>query len=343
MYQVVRVAKLKTAGEVHEKAAHNLRRNEDGSRREIKHVNPHLEKHNSNEVAGTLDQAMARWRDALPEKVQKNAVVATEVVLGASPEFADAETKRGRQEWQKLLEDQVDFFKDRHGEENVVSVAYHYDETTPHAHVLLVPKHERELKSGVEERLSHKHWYGGPQKLSQLQTDVHQSVSRNFGLERGISKTETRANHQDVRRWRGLVSIERETKKNTLAKAQHERSQIENRTGQERVLAKRVDQLEEMLGETRRERDDVKLELGHRTAERDQARAEREWERDAKDQLRGQVVALARANRVPYVSNELQREWFRSGVAESAYFKQAHRIQQENEQQRGRGGPEHGR
>jgi hypothetical protein len=343
MYQVVRVAKLKTAGEVHEKAAHNLRRNEDGSRRNIPQANPQLEKHNSNELAGTLDQAMARWRDALPEKVQKNAVLATEVVLSASSDFADADTKRGRQEWQKLLEDQVDFFKERHGEENVLSVAYHYDETTPHAHVLLIPKHERELKSGVEERLSHKHWYGGREKLSQLQTDVHQAVTKHHGLERGISKTITRANHQDVRRYRGLVSIEKETKKNTLAKAQQERAAVENRTGQERVLSRRVDQLEEMLGETRRERDDVKLELGHRTAERDQARAERDRARDDLDTIRGQVIALARANQVPRVSSEIQREWMQSGKAESAYYAMDRKMRQHVEQERGRGGPEHGR
>ena len=69
------------------------------------------------------------------------------------------------------------FFTGRYGEENIIAVVVHNDETTPHMHLNLMPV----TKDG---RLCSKQLFDKPQ-LQQLQTDFYETVGKRWGLQRG--------------------------------------------------------------------------------------------------------------------------------------------------------------
>ncbi len=72
----------------------------------------------------------------LKRKVRSDAVYLVSFVLGASPEFFKVSTTEKQY---AFFRDCVKFFKDKYGEENVLSAVVHLDETTPHLHLNLIP------------------------------------------------------------------------------------------------------------------------------------------------------------------------------------------------------------
>ena len=259
-YQIVRIAKIKTAAKALTAMRHNLRG------REVPNADPKREKLNSYDMTNSEEQALARWRQILPEKRRSDAVLLTEAVITASP---GAFKRDG--DWKRYLEDGVRFFTEKHGEENVINVAYHWDETTPHAHVLAVPM--------TEGRLSQKALYGAGQKaLAKLQTDFYKSVSVSHGLERGVERSA--AKHQDIRRHNGLVIEAKESKKNRLEKTQIDRAAIEYRVGTTKKLEAQVETLTTEIDDLRvahdaavREAAQLRSKTNELQQERDEARA----------------------------------------------------------------------
>jgi len=131
-------------------------------------------------VGGSVDEVMGHYERLLPEKVRKNAVYAVEVMMTASPEFSG--------DWNKYLTACDEWVAGIFGRENVLSVAHHLDESTPHTQIMVIP-----LKDG---KLNAKHFIGGSRdRMTELQDDFYQKVGHPAGLERGQSRKETRARH----------------------------------------------------------------------------------------------------------------------------------------------------
>lgn len=126
---------------------------------------------------------------------QKNAAYAIEGVFSASHEWgADWENARkSRKEWEKYLADARKWAETRFGKENVLHCAVHFDEMTPHLHVLMVPIIQKE---GVN-RYSSSEFLGGIKGLKALQTEYHKDVGQKYGLERG--REESRASHTTIK------------------------------------------------------------------------------------------------------------------------------------------------
>lgn len=109
---------------------------------------------------------------------RKNSVMALEYAVGASPEFFVHSGYNA----QAFLEKAADFVAQRHGKDNLVSVSFHFDESNPHAHVIVLPITEKTVKwknkngSGerTEKRLCARDFTGGPKKLEALQDDYYQ-------------------------------------------------------------------------------------------------------------------------------------------------------------------------
>ena len=96
--------------------------------------------------------------------------------------------------------DNYNFFADKFGEENIISFCVHLDETTPHAHVLIVPtaikKQRGRVKSGErreeKEVVSFKAHFGDLSKANSRKAaykkwhdDYYQAVGKKWGFERG--------------------------------------------------------------------------------------------------------------------------------------------------------------
>jgi hypothetical protein len=185
----MRMEKIRSAGSLRRAAMHNTRErpplNADPLRREENWVQ-----------GGSVDEVMKTYQEKLPDKVRKNAVHAVELVMTASADFQG--------DWHDYLKDCTKWTERLFGKENVLSVAYHFDERTPHAQILVMP-----LKDG---KLNAKHFIGGSRdRMAELQDDFYKEVGWPAGLMRGQSRAETKARHThhnltNLEQWQKVLS-----------------------------------------------------------------------------------------------------------------------------------------
>ncbi|MDF4741131.1 MobV family relaxase, partial [Vibrio parahaemolyticus] len=133
---------------------------------------------------------MAAVEARLPEKRRKDAVLAIEYLVTASPEAMQG---KSREQQDAYFADSLEWLKERHGAENVVYAGVHRDETTPHMYAYVVPL---DRDTG---RLNAKKWLGGSKALNQMQTEFADRIGQRHGLERGIERSKAR--HQTVRQF----------------------------------------------------------------------------------------------------------------------------------------------
>ena len=184
MYAVLRVAKLKTMGEIGQLGKHNERTRETRNADEAR-LGDNVR------LAGTGDwcaDAQARLDDA--PTIRSNAVLGMEHVLTASREFYHQGDERARaarlDDWTARS---MAWLRDTYGEKNVVAAVLHKDEQTPHVQALVVPIDERG-------RLNAHAYTAGRAMLARMQ-DSYAAAVRDLGLERGVKGSV--ADHQTVR------------------------------------------------------------------------------------------------------------------------------------------------
>jgi 5S rRNA maturation endonuclease (ribonuclease M5) len=180
---ILRTAKLTSVGNIAGSGKHNFRE------REVANAQPDRSHLNRSEGAQTTEELLAavQARLATVPTVRKNAVLAVEYFIGASPEFFTSTDRQGRE---AFFEDAKLWLQDRHGGENVVAFTRHYDETSPHVCAYVVPIDERG-------KLNARAFLGGRQLLSAMQTDFAERVGEPHGLERGIEGSQ--AKHVEVK------------------------------------------------------------------------------------------------------------------------------------------------
>lgn len=175
MKVVVRHIKHKTLGTIGAAASHTMRK------RPTPNADPRKP---APEVWVGSSSPTDDVRAVLPEKRRKNAVLALEYVLTASPEFF---ANAPQAEWRAYLWDQLEMLQGYYREENLVSAVLHLDEKTPHLAVLIVPL--------VDGKLNARALIGTKEACSIVQ-DLAGEAGKAFGLERG--KRGSKARHQDV-------------------------------------------------------------------------------------------------------------------------------------------------
>ncbi|WP_253822789.1 plasmid recombination protein [Salmonella enterica] len=79
---------------------------------------------------------MVRGRGLLPEKRRKEAVLAVEYVMTASPEWWKEATPRQQAEFFARSEQ---WLEKKYGKDRVVAAVVHRDEATPHRDAFVVP------------------------------------------------------------------------------------------------------------------------------------------------------------------------------------------------------------
>lgn len=189
-YAILRTQKLKATGAVWRSLKHAFRE------QPTPNADPAKAAQNAHLGANSAAEAMQRVRDRLPEKRRKDAVLAIEYLITASPEAMQAMDARGRDAY---FNDALKWLRERHGGANVVYAGIHRDESTPHMYAYVVPLDE---STG---RLNARKWLGGHASvLSEMQTDFAEKVGARHGLERGIKGS--RAKHERVSRHYGLVN-----------------------------------------------------------------------------------------------------------------------------------------
>ena len=139
----------------------------------------------------------------LTRKVGSNQVRAIRINVSATPEDMERIQREGQlDEW---CTDNLQFFADTFGKENIVAAHLHMDEKTPHMHVTLVPIVKGERKRRKREEQAKKRYRKKPAdsvrlcaddlmtrlKLKSYQ-DTYAAAMAKYGLQRGIDGSEAR-------------------------------------------------------------------------------------------------------------------------------------------------------
>lgn len=174
-YAIMRCKKLATTGSVASSLKHAYRE------RETANADPERTPENEHRLASNTDEAMGKLRELLPEKRRKDAVLAVEYFLGASPEW----WKQASQEQQQQFFDQAQgWLVEKYGADRIITASIHRDETSPHMTAFVVPL----TKDG---RLSAKEFIGNKAQMSLDQTTFAERM-RDLGLERGLEGSKAR-------------------------------------------------------------------------------------------------------------------------------------------------------
>lgn len=107
-------------------------------------------------------------------RTRSNSVIALDTLYTASPEFFQGKTN---EENDKFFRDCLKFHERHFG--HIISAVIHYDETTPHLHIVSVPL-------TPDNRLSARDVIGNKAKMSKTQDSFFEQVGKSYGLERGI-------------------------------------------------------------------------------------------------------------------------------------------------------------
>lgn len=119
-------------------------------------------------------QDINREIQAAGAKARSNSVMALDTIYTASADFFQGKTNQQNDDFFK---DCLQFHQEHFG--HIISAVIHYDETTPHLHVISVPL----TKDG---RLSARDVIGNKAKMTKTQDQFFEQVGRGYGLERGI-------------------------------------------------------------------------------------------------------------------------------------------------------------
>ena len=214
-YAILRTAKHKSARSVGGMGRHMNRT------RETPNADP--ERRSTNATYTPAD-GWVRWSERAPRnlseqlrerladfeqrggKLRTDSVLAVELMLSASPDWFKTASREQTQEW---LRRNIEWIEDTFGRDNVLQVALHLDETTPHLHAFLMPEIEmvetrgRKPKAGSpasvktpKPALAASHWLDGRAKLGELQ-DRYAAAMAQLGLERGLKGSGAR--HRTIR------------------------------------------------------------------------------------------------------------------------------------------------
>lgn len=172
-------------------------------------------------------------------KPRSNSVLALDTLYTASSEFFQGKTN---EENDKFFRDCLRFHERHFG--HIISAIVHYDETTPHLHIVSVPLTQ-------DGRLSARDVIGNKARMSKTQDEFFEQVGRGYGLERGIhmdgqeKKTHISAQEHELREIKRQIARGQEE----LGAIEHSKKSARERAQEYRQttaeLQKQVEQLQE--------------------------------------------------------------------------------------------------
>lgn len=153
--------------------------------------------------------------DAAGAKTRSNSVVGLDTIYTASPEFFKLHDSQTADDF---FQDCLEYHRQHYG--HVVSAVVHYDEQTPHMHIMSVPL----TRDG---RLSAREIVGGRAQMSHAQDNFFEQVGQRYGLERGV--------HMDGSKKRSHISAQQHRLQELQTQVQHEErrlAQLQHRADQ---------------------------------------------------------------------------------------------------------------
>jgi hypothetical protein len=192
-FAILRIKKHSNFGTISGIGSHVMRT------RNTPNANPKLTPKNKT-LIGSVDMVAdvkARLASAKIGSVRKNGVIGIEHMLTASPEyFQGPDIQKRFNQWFAASKS---WLFERYGQDNVVSLTVHLDESTPHVHAMVVPIEKKASgRFAGQERLNARAFTGGREKMSEMQDSYAAALSLT-GLERGIKGSKAR--HTTIKSW----------------------------------------------------------------------------------------------------------------------------------------------
>ncbi len=189
----------------------------------------------------------------LTRKIGSNQVRAIRINVSATPE--DMERIQREERLDEWCTDNLQFFADTFGKENIVAAHLHMDEKTPHMHVTLVPIVKGERKRRKREEQAKKRYRKKPAdsvrlcaddimsrlKLKSYQ-DSYAAAMAKYGLQRGIDGSEAR--HVSTQQYYRDIKRQTEELKAEVTELQEQKDTAR----EELVRAKKEIQTERLKG-----------------------------------------------------------------------------------------------
>ena len=158
---------------------------------EVPNANPEVE--NEVLVSTSLEQIKERCEKA---RTRADNVLGYDLLFTASPEFFSEEVITGKM-FNRWKDETIRWIEQNFGgKENIVNLAVHLDESTPHISCQTVAIHEGKLNA--------KHFTGGTRyRLSELQDSYAEAMAK-FGLKRG--ERGSLAKHESIKKYYARVN-----------------------------------------------------------------------------------------------------------------------------------------
>ena len=216
-YAIIRNAKYKREN-LKAVYRHNERKNKNYSNNDIDKTKSYLN-YALKEPEFNYEKQFDKIREKYNLKGQIKTVsnIVCEYVITSDNDFfkriGEDETKRYFETAYKFVSEYKDL-----GEQYILSAKVHYDERSPHMHLLFLPVvHTTDKKGNSIEKLACSEFWKAKDSYRQLQNAFFEyMVSNGFDLKRGLPKEETNREHYTVKEYKNITNFEqtKETLKN---------------------------------------------------------------------------------------------------------------------------------
>lgn len=167
--------------------------------------------------------------DPLVKRKDNNRAI--EIFLGASEEYWESGGS-----WVDLGKAHLAYMKHQFGEENIIGMGVHLDETRPHFWVIVTPIHEGQLRSN--------RWFDGPKKCREF-VDKAVPFFEHLGMVR--SRENVKASHVDVATWHQAQAGSKAAQKRLEREHKKRLADAENRVLAAEIRAEKAEKNAENL------------------------------------------------------------------------------------------------
>lgn len=186
-------------------------------RKAKKHLNKEIDisKSNLNYYFKKNELSYIKEFDRLKEKynlqgqIRSNSIIMCEMIFTSDKEFFEEigmeETKRYFKESYKFICDYKNL-----GEKYIISAVVHFDETTPHMHLIYIPViHTKNKERREIEKVCCRDFWKGRDSYRNLQNAFYEYItSKGFELQRGLPAEETNRKNETIQNYKQITNFE---------------------------------------------------------------------------------------------------------------------------------------
>ncbi len=208
-YAIVRNEKL-TRNQANGICIHNDRKAKNHSNKEIdiskSKLNYYLKK---NELSYIKEFDKIKEKYDLKGQIRVNSIIMCEMIFTSDREFFEnigtKETKRYFEECYKFI---CNYKKI--GDKNIISAVIHFDETTPHMHLVYIPVVHTKDKQGNEiDKICCRDFWRNRDSYRNLQNAFYEYItSKGFDLQRGLFVEETNRKNEKIQDYKQITNFE---------------------------------------------------------------------------------------------------------------------------------------